>query len=56
MGMGGYADTENDGFVWAETQLFMNVPKNSPPEEVRAYIAQIRRRYPEIMLYPAFYI
>ncbi len=56
MGMGGYSDTDNDGFMWAETQLFMNVPKNSPPEKVRAYIAQIRRRYPEIMLYPEFYI
>ena len=56
IGMGGYIDIENKGFMWAETPLFeINLQKNSL-NEILEYILKVRNEYSNYDLYPEFYL
>ena len=56
IGMGGYTDTENQGFMWAETQLFETDLQEKSLDDLLAYISGIRNQYSAYNLYPEFYI
>ena len=56
IGMGGYIDTENQGFMWAETQLFKTDLQEKSLDDLLAYISEIRNQYSGYNLYPEFYI
>lgn len=56
LGSGGYADPENKGFMWAETQLFGSDLCSRTLDELLDYILQFMAKYPEYELYPEFYL
>lgn len=56
IGMGGYIDMENNGFMWAETQLFESGLHEKPINEILEYISKMRKEYPDYALYPEFYL
>lgn len=55
LGSGGYRDTRNPGFMWAETQIYEVGLANRSIEEISEYIERVRNEYPEHELYPSFY-
>lgn len=56
IGMGGYIDFENKGFMWAETQLFKTDLREKSMNEILEYILKVRKEYSNIDLYPEFYL
>jgi len=56
IGMGGYIDTENKGFMWAETQLFETDLQDKSYNEILDYISKMRNKYSKYDLYPEFYL
>lgn len=56
IGMGGYIDSENQGFMWAETQFFEADMQKKSLNEILDYISETKQEYPEYDLYPEFYI
>ncbi len=56
IGMGGYIDSENQGFMWAETQLFKTDMQEKSLDEILDYISATKQEYSEYDLYPEFYI
>ena len=56
IGMGGYIDTENQGFMWAETQLFETDLQEKTLNDLLAYMSEICNQYSNYNLHPEFYI
>ena len=56
IGMGGYADTENEDFMWAETELFEADLQEKSLNEILEYILKMRKEYSNYDLYPEFYL
>ncbi|MBR6581043.1 MAG: hypothetical protein IKK66_07060 [Ruminococcus sp.] len=56
IGMGGYIDTENHGYMWAETQLFATDIQEKSLSEILEYISEMRDKYSGYNLYPEFYL
>ncbi len=56
IGMGGYIDTENQGFMLAETQLFEANLQEKNLNEILEYISKIRKEYSNYNLFPEFYL
>ena len=56
IGMGGYIDSENQGFMWAETQFFKTDMQEKSLDEILDYISETRQEYSKYDLYPEFYI
>lgn len=56
IGMGGYIDSENQGFMWAETQFFKTDMQEKSLNEILDYISKTIQEYSEYNLYPEFYI
>ncbi len=54
--MGGYIDSENQGFMWAETQFFKTDMQEKSLDEILDYIFATKQEYSEYDLYPEFYI
>ena len=49
IGMGGYIDTENKGFMWAETQLLETDLQDKSCNEILDYISKIREEYSKLL-------
>lgn len=47
---------ENNGFMWAETQLFESGLHEKPINEILEYISKMRKEYSDYDLYPEFYL
>ena len=63
VGSGGFADPENDSFVYAETQLYKDGLEMNTLEEIKEYINQTRKtgfqygnKYRSHDLVPSFYL
>lgn len=56
IGAGGYLDTENQGFMWAETQLFETDLHKKSLNEILEFILKVRKEYSNCDLYPEFYL
>lgn len=56
LGGGGYRDTQNPEYMWAETQIFENGFGDKSLEEILEYIESVRNEHREYDLYPSFYI
>lgn len=56
IGMGGYIDIDNRGFMWAETQFFEADLQDWSCNEILDYISKMREKYSEYDLYPEFYL
>lgn len=56
LGGGGYRDKKNEGYMWAETQIYDDDLSNRTLAEMLEYISDVRNTYPEHDLYPSFYI
>lgn len=56
IGMGGYKDFENLGYMWAETYLFEVDMQEKSLNEILAYISKMKEEYLCYNLYPEFYI
>lgn len=47
IGMGGYIDIDNKGFMWAETQFFETDLQDRSCDEILDYISKMREKYSE---------
>lgn len=56
IGMGGYIDEENRGYMWAETHFFEADMQEKHLNEILEYISKMREKYSSYNLYPEFYI
>ena len=56
IGMGGYIDEENNGYMWAETQIYDDGMQDKPLSDILEYISKIRNDNSGYDLYPEFYI
>lgn len=56
LGGGGYRDTQNPDYMWAETPLFEVGLDDKPLEYIAEYIDSVMSEYANHDLYPAFYI
>lgn len=56
IGMGGYKDTLNHGYMWAETHFYKTDIQDESLNEVIEYINQMRDKYSRYNLYPEFYL
>lgn len=56
LGMGGYIDTQNKGYMWAETQIFECDLQEKSLGELLTYISETRKQYSDYELYPEFYV
>ncbi len=56
IGMGGYIDVDNQGFMLAETQLYETDLQEKTLNEILEYISKIRQEYSNYNLYPEFYL
>lgn len=56
LGNGGYRDTKNPEYMWAETLIYENGFENYSLEKIVDYISKIRNKYSEHNLYPLFYL
>lgn len=56
IGMGGYTDSENKDFMWAETRLFETDLQEKSMNEILEYILKVKKEYSNIDLYPEFYL
>ena len=56
IGMGGYKDTVNHGYMWAETHFYKTDIQDKSLNEVIEYINQMRDKYSRYNLYPEFYL
>ena len=56
IGMGGYRDNEDPGYMWAETQIFETDLESKSCDEIKKYISETRNRYAQYDLYPEFYL
>ena len=56
IGMGGYKDTLNHGYMWAETHFYKTDIHDKSLNEIIEYINQMRDKYSRYNLYPEFYL
>ena len=56
IGMGGYIDEENKGFMWAETQIYGVGMQDKSLSDILEYISKTRIDNSGYDLYPEFYI
>ena len=56
IGMGGYIDEEQRGYMWAETDIYEVDLQKKSMNEILEYISEIRKKYADYDLYPEFYI
>lgn len=56
IGMGGYIDIDNKGYMWAETQLFESDLQDRSCNEILDYISKMREEYSKYDLYPEFHL
>ncbi len=56
MGMGGYQDHTNNGYMWSETPLYQDHLQEKSMSEILEYICEVRESHPDCDLYPEFYI
>lgn len=54
LGGGGYADKQNSGYMWAETQIFEYPLADKSLNEILEYMDGVRREYSAYDLYPSF--
>lgn len=56
LGMGGYIDEENKGYMWAETLIYEENLQEKTLNEILEYISEVRKEYSDYDLYPEFYL
>ena len=56
LGGGGYKDTANPEYMYAETHIYENDIKNKSLSEVKEYIESVIASYPQNSLFPSFFI
>lgn len=54
LGSGGYADKQNSGYMWAETQIYEYPLTDKSLKEILEYMDGVRREYSAYDLYPSF--
>ena len=56
LGGGGYTDSLQNGYMWAETQIYETNLSNKSLKEILDYIEKTRKEFHKYDLYPCFYI
>ncbi len=56
LGIGGYKDTTNPEYMYAETYIYKNGMENKSLSEVEEYIESVIASYPHNSLIPSFFI